>query len=144
MSPMKVAWYVLWVKNMHFGSPWDPSQTAAAEVKPRCVYSILKPHGQSFRRQIRLLPSKATPREFQTKTWVYSPPQSRSQAVVCVSTPRMYPRSGYFLVHFNWQIFLVKSIDELLRYISHFQNTPTLLDKMAMVCKQKAIVVYHK
>ena len=27
-----------------------------------------------------------------------SPPQSRSQAVVCVSTPRMYPRSGYFLV----------------------------------------------
>ena len=26
-----------------------------------------------------------------------SPPQSRSQAVVCVSPPRMYPRSGYFL-----------------------------------------------
>ena len=24
--------------------------------------------------------------------------QSRSHAVVCVSTPRMYPRSGYFLV----------------------------------------------
>ena len=27
-----------------------------------------------------------------------SPPQSQSQAVVCVSTPRKYPRSGYFLV----------------------------------------------
>ena len=27
-----------------------------------------------------------------------SPTQSRSQAVVCVSTPRMYSRSGYFLV----------------------------------------------
>ena len=27
-----------------------------------------------------------------------SPPQSWSQAVVCVSTPRMFPRSGYFLV----------------------------------------------
>ena len=27
-----------------------------------------------------------------------SPPQNRSQAVVCVRTPRMYPRSGYFLV----------------------------------------------
>ena len=27
-----------------------------------------------------------------------SPPQCRSKAVVCVSTPRMYPRSGYFLV----------------------------------------------
>ena len=24
-----------------------PSQTAPAEAKPRCVYSILKPHGQS-------------------------------------------------------------------------------------------------
>ena len=30
---------------------------------------------------------------------VSSPPQSRSKAVVCVSTPRMYPRSGYFLVN---------------------------------------------
>ena len=29
---------------------------------------------------------------------VPSPPQIRSQVVVCVSTPRMYPRSGYFLV----------------------------------------------
>ena len=29
---------------------------------------------------------------------VSSPPQSRSKAVVCVSTPRKYPRSGYFLV----------------------------------------------
>ena len=27
-----------------------------------------------------------------------SPTQSRSQAVVCISTPRMYPCSGYFLV----------------------------------------------
>ena len=73
MSLIKFAWYVLCVKNMHFGSPSDPSQTAAAEVKLRCVYSILKPHGQSFRRQIRLLPSKATPREFQTKTFIHFP-----------------------------------------------------------------------
>ena len=29
---------------------------------------------------------------------VASPPQSRSKAVVCISTPRRYPRSGYFLV----------------------------------------------
>ena len=28
---------------MHFGSPSDPSQTAAAEAKSRCIYSILKP-----------------------------------------------------------------------------------------------------
>ena len=45
------------------------------EAKPSYVYSILKPH---FR--------------------VSSPPQNGSQAVVCVSTPRMYPRSGYFPV----------------------------------------------
>ena len=31
------------------------SGIAAAEVKPRCVYSISKPHGQSFRRQVTLL-----------------------------------------------------------------------------------------
>ena len=29
----------------------------------------------------------------------WKPPQNRSKAVVCVSTPRMYPRSGYFLVY---------------------------------------------
>ena len=46
------------------------------EAKPSYVYLILKTH---FR--------------------VSSPPQSRSQAVVCVSTPRKYPRSGYFLVN---------------------------------------------
>ena len=46
------------------------------EAKPSYVYSNLKPH---FR--------------------ISSPPQSRSQAIVCISTPRMYPRSGYFLVN---------------------------------------------
>ena len=30
---------------------------------------------------------------------VLSPPQSQSHVVVCVSTPRMYLQSGYFLVH---------------------------------------------
>ena len=38
---------------MHFGSPSDPSQTATTEAKPRYVYSILKPHGQSFRREVK-------------------------------------------------------------------------------------------
>ena len=51
------------------------------EAKPSQVYSILKPH---FR--------------------VSSPPQSRSQAVVCVSTPRKYPPSGYFLVDNGFKI----------------------------------------
>ena len=47
------------MKNKHFGSPSDPSQTTAAKAKPRYVYLILKPHLQSFRRQVRLLLSKA-------------------------------------------------------------------------------------
>ena len=52
------------------------------EAKPSYVYSILKPH---FR--------------------VSSPPWSLSQAVVCVSTPRKYPRSGYFLVNYTFVYF---------------------------------------
>ena len=40
------------VRIIKFKTTWSefqmPSQTALAEAKPRCVYSILKPHGQSF------------------------------------------------------------------------------------------------
>ena len=36
--------------------------------------------------------------EFQIYSIVTSPPHCRSQAVVCISTPRMYLRSGYFLI----------------------------------------------
>ena len=43
----------------HSDSPSDLSGTATAEAKPRYVYSILKPHGQSFRRQVRLLLNEA-------------------------------------------------------------------------------------
>ena len=39
------------VRIIDFKTTWSefqmPSQTAPAEAKPRCVYSILKPHGQS-------------------------------------------------------------------------------------------------
>ena len=37
MSLIKVAWHVLRVKNMHPGSPSDPSRTAAAQAKPRSI-----------------------------------------------------------------------------------------------------------
>ena len=37
MSQIKVAWHVLRMKNMHPGSSSDPSGTAAAKAKPRCV-----------------------------------------------------------------------------------------------------------
>ena len=59
MSLLKVTWYVLRVKNMHPGSPSDPSRTAAAEVKPRSIYSIL--NCQSSRSPIRLLSGEAKP-----------------------------------------------------------------------------------
>ena len=59
-----------------------PSQTAPAEAKPRCVYSILKPHGQSFRRPVRSLLSEVK------LNYVYSnlkPPghSSRSRSDCC-------------------------------------------------------------
>ena len=41
MSLIKVVWYMLRVKNIHPGSPSDPSVTATAEAKPRYVYTIL-------------------------------------------------------------------------------------------------------
>ena len=42
--------------------------------------------------EVRIINFKTTWSEFHHLT------QSWSKAVVCVSTPRMYPRSGYFLV----------------------------------------------
>ena len=40
------------LRILDFKTTWSeftmPSQTAPAEAKPRCVYSILKPHGQRF------------------------------------------------------------------------------------------------
>ena len=40
---------------------------------------------------------------------VSSPPQSRVKAVVCVSTPRMYQRSRYFLVIVNSKYALIQT-----------------------------------
>ena len=66
------------VRILDFKTTWSefrmPSQTAPAEVKPRCVYSILKPHGQN---------SKSPVRPLTCKLCIYnlikpSPPQSRS------------------------------------------------------------------
>ena len=68
---------------------------------------------------------------------VLSPPQSRSKAVVCVSTPRMYPRSGYFLVlkYFKkifeiklifsivFQVLLIFGTDKIRRDYVNFTNT---------------------
>ena len=75
----------------------------------------LRPQSDRCRRgeaEVRILDFKTTWSEFQkasqtateqgnakyikTHFSISSPPKSWSQAVVCVRTPRMYPRSGYF------------------------------------------------
>ena len=66
MSVIKVAWYVLRVKNMHPWSPSDTSRKVAAEAKPRYIYSILKAHVQGYRGPVRPLLSEAKP------SYVYS------------------------------------------------------------------------
>ena len=76
----------------------------------------LRPHLDCWRRgkaEVRILYFKTTWSEFQKANQtateqdnaerisnqnICSPYKGRSQAVVCVSTPRKYPRSGYFLV----------------------------------------------
>ena len=67
------------VRIIKFKTTWSefqmPSQTTPAEGKPRYLYSILKPHGQSF---------------------IISP--ELSQAVVCISTFC----SGYFQSEFHY------------------------------------------
>ena len=45
---------------MYPASPSDLSGTAAAEAKPRCVYSILKPNGLSSRYEVRILSPRQT------------------------------------------------------------------------------------
>ena len=125
MSLMKVVWYVLRVKNMLLWSPSDPSRTAATEAKPSYIYSILKQHGQNFRNPVRPLLSEAKPSYVYSilkphgqsskshvrlllsdakLSYIHTILKkhyllSRSQAVVGISTPRLYPRSGYLLVN---------------------------------------------
>ena len=63
---------MLWVKNIHFGSPLDPSQTIATEAKQRYVYSILKKFQMASqavtergKAEVRILDFKTTWSEFQ-------------------------------------------------------------------------------
>ena len=89
------------VRTFNFKTTWSkfqrPSQTAPAKEKPRCVYSILKLTWSESQNQVRipgyqvriLLSRRITIPHLR----VSSPPQSRSKAVVWVSTPRMYLRS---------------------------------------------------
>ena len=92
MSLIKVALYVLRVKKIHPGSPSYSSQTAAGRGEAELRIFDFKTTWSEFQ-----IPSQNTLAEA-IYFRVSSPPQSQSKVVVCVSTPRMYPRSGYFLV----------------------------------------------
>ena len=65
-----------------------PGQTAPAEAKPRCVYWILKPHGQSSRCKVRLPLAEAKPRcvysilKPHSQSFITSP-QSVQSSCVC-------------------------------------------------------------
>ena len=67
---------------------------------------------------------------------VLSPPQSRSKAVVCVSTPRMYQRSGYFLV--NVYIYELKQGSHLL--LSEDRKKQPLLGMLIALLLGKCVV----
>ena len=81
---------------LDFKTTWSefqmPSQTAPAEAKPRYVYSILKPHGQSFRRQVRPLLSKAKPSYVYTILKNITSPESVPSSCV-----RQLPSHYYFI-----------------------------------------------
>ena len=63
---------------MHFKSSSDPSQTAAAEAKPRYVYLILKPHGQSSGSPVRQMLHEAKPSYVY---WILKPHGQSSELV---------------------------------------------------------------
>ena len=64
MSLKKVVLYVLRVRNMHPGSPSDPSGTAVTEAKPRYVYSVFQKGSQTAvergKAEMRILDFKTT------------------------------------------------------------------------------------
>ena len=74
--------YVYSILKLHGQSSKRQVQLLLSEVKPSCIYLILKPHGKSFRRPVRPLLSEAKP------SYIYSilkPPgqSSRSQSDCC-------------------------------------------------------------
>ena len=99
MAQIKVSWYVLRVKNMNSSLP----------LETLCVHEARQSEAMYIK----------------THFSVQSPPQFRSQAVVCVSTPRMYPRSGYFLV----QTILYIPTFDYSPYLSNPQNSTLLKAK---------------
>ena len=105
------------VRILNFRTTWSEFQKASQTATKRC------------NAELRILNFKET-----------SPLQSRYQAVVCVSTPRMYPQSGYFLVYhyFNHHVCLSFSTTFVtLHRFSTFVVAGTSLDHMQMLMQCK-------
>ena len=120
MSLIKVAWCVFRVKNMHPGSTSHPSWTAPAEVRILDFQTTLS----EFQAQSQTAAARG-----EAKLRIYnlkktSPTQSWSQAVVCVSTPRIYPCSRYFLVHSKNNLFQKLKSSWLLKYYQRLLTVP--------------------
>ena len=86
------------------------SQTASEQGKAELRILNFKTTWSDFQKpcQTTAIQGKAEVGTYNLKKT--SPPQSRSQAVVCISTPRMYPRSGYFLVYYVSNAFFEMSV----------------------------------
>ena len=92
--------YIFSILKPHGQSSRSPVRLPPPEAKLSYVYLILKPHGQISKSPVRLLSHEAKPSYvYKILKNVTSP--DWSQAVVCVSIPSMYPRSGYYLVSNN-------------------------------------------
>ena len=90
------------LRIINFKTIWSefrkPRQTAATRGEAELRILDFKTTWSEFQKpcQTAAMRGEAELRTYNLKATL--PPKSRSQAVVCVSTPRMYPRSGYFLV----------------------------------------------
>ena len=84
---------------------------------------------------------------------VSSPPWSWSQAVVCVSTPRKYPRSGYFLVSYirvsscaisKFVSFLLKNVHMVIHLILCYITFHVIQKKFLFYQKETRKLSYNK
>ena len=87
---------------LNFKTTWSEfqkaSKTAAERVEAELRILDFKTTWSEFQKASQIAAKRGKAKLLILNFKKTSPLQSRSQAVVCVSTPRMYPRSGYFLV----------------------------------------------
>ena len=106
-----------------------PSQTATERGESELRRLDFKTTWSEFQK-----PCQTTVTQGKAELCIYylnktSPPQSFSQAVVCVSTPRMYPRRKYFLVLPNFSVHSCQHVLSLYWIFSKIMGSRTHLWK---------------